>query len=41
MSFVFLKIELIQVKEEKWTGFSESWQGRSQRFSKGEARGKS
>ena len=32
---------LIQVKEEGWTGFSEGWQGCSEGFSEGKARGKS
>ena len=34
-------IGLIQVKEEGWTGFFEGWQGCSEGFPKGEARGKS
>ena len=32
---------LIQVKEEGLTGFSEGWQGCSEGFPEGEARGKS
>ena len=32
---------LIRVKEEGWTGFSKGWQGCSEGFSEGEARGKS
>ena len=32
---------LIQVKEEEWMRFSKGWQGCSEEFPKGEARGKS
>ena len=35
------KCELIQVKEEGWTGFSEGWQGCSDEFPEGQAQGKS
>ena len=37
----FINIGLIWVKEEGRTGFSEGWQGCSEGFPKGEARGKS
>ena len=37
----FVEIELIQVKEEGWTGFSVGLQGCSEGFPEGEARGKS
>ena len=33
-------IGLIQVKEERWTGISKGWQGYSEAFPEGEARGK-
>ena len=33
--------ELIQVKEEGWTGFSEGWHGGSKGFPESKARGKS
>ena len=32
-----LDIELIQVKEEGWTGFFEGWQGCSEGFPEGKA----
>ena len=37
----YQRIGLIQVKKEVWTGFSKGWQGWSEGFPKGEARGKS
>ena len=37
----FVYTGLIQVKEEGWMGFSDGWQGCSEGFPKGRARGKS